>query len=340
MTVASGPPRHRAFPAMTKLQNGDLLVAYREGTDHWWTKDGIVRTVRSTDNGQTWSEPQTVWEVPEHNLGTHTGMRQLADGTMLLPVQDCLNLRTSKWVIRASMMRSEDNGHTWSKPEEPKADALSQFQWFNTYGPIFQLEDGTVFWSIGSLKKGVDPANITTGFLISRDGGRTWPEYRELHTGLDDEKAVLPLPSGRWVAVIRNQPGIKTPYFFQQTYSHDQGFTWDPLKQIIIQGHSPVLHRTPSGVLLLTYRAMEFHPESDVKTQHVGLGLGIAASFDEGDTWHEGSRLYSSPNHESDTGYSSIAQINDKQFLCVYYTASNPETPKCDIEGVLVTESG
>ena len=339
MQVTSGPPRHRAFPAIVKLQNGDLLVAYREGTDHWYVKDGIVRTVSSSDNGKTWSEPQTVWEVPEHNLGTHNGMKQLADGALLLPGVDVLDIRTANWLMKPYLMRSEDNGHTWSKPEEPKPEGLPQFQWFSTYGPIFELEDGTVVWSVGARKKGIDLAKLTTALLISRDGGRTWPEYREVNTGLDDEKAVLALPSGRWLAVIRNQPGITAPYYFQQTYSHDHGVTWSPLKQINVQGQAPVLHRTPSGVLVLTYRALKFHPERDVKTQHVILGLGIATSFDEGDTWHEGSLLYRSPNHESDTSYSSIAQINDKEFLCVYYTASIEKTPKCEIEGVLITES-
>ena len=82
----TSPGRNRAFPALERLQNGDLLVAYREGTDHWQTPDGTVRLVRSKDAGKTWREPTTVVEqYPDWDCGTHQGLAQLSNGTILLP---------------------------------------------------------------------------------------------------------------------------------------------------------------------------------------------------------------------------------------------------------------
>ena len=85
--VATGPPRHRAFPGIEKLRNGDILVAYREGSDHWRTADGTVKLVRSRDGGLTWSQPETLLESKGENYGTHSGISQFSDGSILLPAQ-------------------------------------------------------------------------------------------------------------------------------------------------------------------------------------------------------------------------------------------------------------
>lgn len=337
VTIASGGPRHRAFPAAVKLQNGDLLVAYREGTDHWRTKDGMVRLVRSRDGGKSWSEPKTVWSIPGHNLGTHDGLSQLANGAVLLPVQDVFKIDSQPWSIKAYMMRSADNGQTWSKPEEPNTAALSRFHWFNTYGRIFQLKDGTVFWGVGCHKKGDDWPKLTTGLLVSRDNGRTWPEYRQVATGLDEEKSVIALSSGSWLAIIRATPSAATPQYFYKTYSHDNGLTWSPPARTNIQGHSPHLHRAASGALLLAHRALQSRPEGEAGYP-AGIGVGMAVSFDEGNTWHPGGLIYASPQPGRDTGYPSMVQLNDKEILCVYYTAFNPKTRSSDIEGAFLAE--
>ena len=36
-TIASGEPRHRMNTNAVKLASGDILVFYRDGSDHWRT---------------------------------------------------------------------------------------------------------------------------------------------------------------------------------------------------------------------------------------------------------------------------------------------------------------
>lgn len=336
--IVSGRPRYRAFTAIAKLQNGDLLVAYREGTDHWVTKDGIVRLVRSRDGGRTWSQPVTVWKESGHNLGTHIGLTQLSDGTLLLPVQDVLRLTPQPFSIKAYMMRSTDNGYLWSAPEEPKAKALSQFDWYNTYGKILELEDGTILWSIGYHEKGYKWWRMGTGLLVSHDGGHTWPEFRNIAYGTNDEKAVMMLPGGRMIAIIRD--GL-VPQYFLQTYSIDKGLTWSPLVRTNIQGHSPCLFRAPSGALLLAHRGFKVRKGSTGGPEYYDQCVGLASSLDDGETWHAGKDIYRPPRSGADVGYPSMIQLDDKQILCVYYNAGYEETTPLNsqIEGVFLKES-
>ena len=70
-TVATGKARHRAFNGTVRLTSGEILIFYREGSDHWVTDDGVVKMVRSSDDGESWSDPETVFSDPEMSCGAH-----------------------------------------------------------------------------------------------------------------------------------------------------------------------------------------------------------------------------------------------------------------------------
>ncbi len=337
--VATGAPRHRAFPGIEKLRNGDILVAYREGSDHWRTPDGTARLVRSKDGGLTWSESKTIAEAQGVNYGTHSGIAQLSDGSILLPIQAL----SESWGpefrmyaapgdrsgrgprrIRCYLLRSTDNGQTWSRPEAPEVDGLSSDFWWNFYGKIYQVENSqTVFWPISRQKKGEAPWR--TGLLISRDLGRTWTEYRDVAVGLADEKNLIRIGGGRLLTLIRD---LKPPHFLYQTESNDNGMTWLPYWSSGFLGHCPCLFRTRKGVLLATHRMLD---------PGAPRGLGLHYSFDEGRSWHPGQPLYVSPEPENgDCSYPGMVQVDSGEILCVYYTTFRNRNS--DIEGVFLEE--
>jgi hypothetical protein len=340
MKVATGTPRHRAFPGIEKLRNGDLLVAYREGSDHWRTADGQVRLVRSKDNGLTWSEPQTVLAKDGVNYGTHSGICQLSDGTILMPAQyldKSWGPEHSRYAafgdtsgqgprrIVSYLLRSSDDGRTWSAPESPEVDGLASDYWWNVYGKFFQVENSsTVLWPITRQKKGEVPWR--TGLLVSRDVGRTWTEYRDTAVGLADEKNLIRLSGGHLLTVIRD---LKPPYVLHQTESKDDGMNWLPYSSTGFLGHCPALLRTPKGVLLCTHRIVD--PGNTP-------GVGLHYSFDDGVTWHAGDPVYVSPDPSNrDCSYASLVQLDPRRVLCVYYTTFIDRN--CDIEGVILEES-
>lgn len=50
---------HAAFPSVVQLNNGSLVMVYRQGTDHSASRDGVIKITTSTDQGRTWSAPTT-----------------------------------------------------------------------------------------------------------------------------------------------------------------------------------------------------------------------------------------------------------------------------------------
>ena len=103
----------------------EVLESWRKGgmpADIDAPQGGRIMTIRSQDRGLTWSKPETIlnrrWdEGPQ-------GMKKLSDGTVLVFVNN-----QASWYgleqapkghlsvnTRSGVMRSEDNGRTWSDP--------------------------------------------------------------------------------------------------------------------------------------------------------------------------------------------------------------------------------
>ena len=315
VTVCTGAPSHRAFPAVEKLNNGDLLVAFREGTDHWRTKDGVVRLTRSEDGGTTWSESSIVFEDPEWNCGSHHGMAQIGNGRILLPVTKLRPSRDSH-VQEIWLLISDDNGYTWTGHR--KLGPMSGWMWQNQYGKVLQLDDGTVIVPGGGAKAGEN--YWRTGFFVLDEEGENCTGHVTVASGLADEISIIKLSDGRLLAMIRD---LKTRFLYR-SYSEDNGRTWSPYTNSSIYGQCPCLFITERGVTLCAHR--------DVRDGHAGLGT--SCSFDEGATWNFAGQLYTGANN--DCSYPSMVYLDSGEIFCVYYTAF--VEGNCDIEGVFLRE--
>ena len=190
-------------PALERLDNGDLLVAYR---DDLLSPDHRVSLTRSVDGGRTWSKEFTFSEGRSPGdtkpFYGHDGMVQLSNGTILLPYMVRHEQAGSGVVLR----KSTDRGRTWSDPiavaptEGPTENLVNTV----SYGRIRELQDGSVILPMMSRRRGERYGRC--GYLLSRDGGEQWSEYvtaaHGRHAG--DENAFIQLPSGRILCVCRD----------------------------------------------------------------------------------------------------------------------------------------
>lgn len=186
---ATAPENSRscAFTSLTRLANGDLLVAFRNATGRD-APDGRFCIMRSRDEGANWET-------------LHSGMTAQVDGvegnlyagyfTELAP--DRL-LGVFVWVDRSDptlsfvnpetagvlpmrnlLAESADGGETWGPF---RLVDLGPETGCSCTGPIFELPHGELALPYESWKEYDDPSpgHHVAWLRISRDGGLTWPE--------------------------------------------------------------------------------------------------------------------------------------------------------------------
>src|SRR5215467_5045842 len=79
---------YAAFPDLCRLKNGDLLCVFYSGYGHVstpnarWPKGGRILAVRSSNNGQSWSQPVVAIDTDQDDRDP--SVTYLKDGTLLL----------------------------------------------------------------------------------------------------------------------------------------------------------------------------------------------------------------------------------------------------------------
>jgi sialidase-1 len=288
--TASGS--YQAFPDVCRLAGGDLLCVFYSGYGHVslpkadWPRGGRVCSVRSHDEGQTWSAPRLLFDGPFDDRDPH--IAQMRDGEVVCTFFTYRPQPDGKVKCDTCLVSSHDGGSTWDSQQRVLAP-----DWPSS-APVRELPDGTRI--LGVYRE--DSTNAYGGIIRSTDAGKTWcvpiPIGKGSGVRLDAETDFVLLRDGTLFAALR---GDRVNMHFAT--SPDRGLTWTAVKDIGFRGHCPHLTRLRSGEILLTHRLPQ---------------TALHVSRDEGRTWQG-----PYPIDETPGAYPSTVELNDGSVLAVYY---------------------
>lgn len=154
-----GQSRHSAFPSLAKLPNGDLRLAWREGTDHYATRDGKIMRATSRDGGATFQDALALragGDYRDPSVSIINGAEYLTwfTGTNVAPAQGAWAMREWGSAVRF------DGGLPYAA----------------TSAPLVKLPNGQIGGAFYGRKVG---ESIDTAFMAwSVDGGGSWSTNR------------------------------------------------------------------------------------------------------------------------------------------------------------------
>jgi hypothetical protein len=259
-------------------------------------RGGRAMLIRSTDQGRTWSRPQTIIDTPWDDRSP--AIAELPDGTLVCsfftypgegdPRKD------PELACRTAIVRSRDGGATW---EQAPRRLPSPFASDATDGPPVVLQDGSVALAVyGSPRPGV-PEQV--GVFRSTDAGQSWSLLAVVKSDHEmSETGLAQLPDGRLVMISRPEGDI--------TWSSDGGRSWTKPQSFGMRMFEPGLLVLRDGTLLCLHGS------------YGAGGFRAIVSGDGGKTWTAPARNHGFVVDGSVYGYGRGIELPDGSILAVY----------------------
>jgi sialidase-1 len=310
------------IPALAVTGQGTVL-AFCEGRKGGSGDTGDIDLLlkRSTDGGTTWSAQQVLWDDGANTCGNPCVVVDSDTGVVWLLCtwnrgddrESQIIDQTSNDTRRVFVLHSENDGATWSRPEEITADVKRpDWTWYATGpGSGIQLRGGA---AKGRLVIPCDhiearSRDYYSHVIYSDDHGKSWQLGGRTPRPQVNECQVAELADGRLLLNMRNYDPAQRRR--QVATSRDGGATWQDqrfnhaLTEPICQAALEYLPTSASGrgVLLFTNPA-------DAERR---VRMTLRASFDEGQTWPHETVLHAGPS-----AYSDLALLADHIVACFY----------------------
>jgi sialidase-1 len=323
------------IPALATTAKGTLLAVYdmRRRMSRDLQEDIDIGLSRSTDGGRSWEPVRVIMDMGEYG-GLPQEQNGCSDPGIIVDRQTgdvfCfavwMNGKPGKhqWTGDGSepgyeigksaqflMVRSRDDGRTWSKPENLTRQLKQAAWWLFAPSPQqgIQLADGTlVMPSQGRDERGQEFSTVMT----SRDHGATWTVGTPAYRGGSECQAVL-LGDGSLMLNMRNEH----ERFRAVAITRDLGRTWEPH----VTSRNTLMEPNCNGSLIrVDYTAdgqnkhvlLFANPHSQKgRTHHT-----IQVSFDDGRTWPESHQRLLDEGRGA--GYPSLTRIDEQHVGIVY----------------------
>lgn len=283
------------IPALATAPDGTLLAVADQRVpscgDLKWNGDINIVLRSSRDGGRTWGPVRRIADFPEGESASDPSLLVDRETGEVFLFYNYMNLREAPDVYRFHLLRSRDNGETWSGPEDITG-FIAPESWerdfkFITSGRGIQTSDGQLLHTMVNLERGLY-------VFGSSDHGRTWFRTQTPVSPADESK-VAELPDGGWLVNSRvNGAGFRYIHI-----SRDRGITWESRPDTVLTdpGCNAELLRTGKNG-----RAGRTYLLSHVSDPEFRRNLQLRISRDGMQTWNGSLTLC-----PGDAAYSSLA---------------------------------
>jgi len=292
------PPRGKVIVAHTResprngegaflpLADGQLMYVYGSFTGMSDTSRSRIAAVRSPDGGDTWSQPEILFQDANVSL-LHPSLVRLPDGGVGLAHSKLWSATKAAKVFR----RSADEGRTWSD-EIPVSDGSFGYM-TGAHDRFIRVGERRILNTVHA-KMEISGASRKLGTFVffSEDGGLTWRKtpQQPLTCGSNpanlsesgySETSIVELAGGELLMLGRTTTG-----WAWESRSSDAGRTWSqPVQSSLPNPVAPVrLTRVPGTATVLAIH----NAGVDLRSGwHGGVRTVLAArtSADGGRTW-------------------------------------------------------
>ena len=320
------------IPGLVTTNAGTLISVYdiRYDSSLDLQSNVDIGVSRSTDGGRTWEDM-----IVAMDMGTWGNLPQgqngIGDPAILVDEQTGDLFIVAVWTHGISadrawtavgqgmtpyetaqlmMVRSSDDGKTWSEPFNVTSQ-IKDPEWYLTLqgpGRGICMEDGTLVFALQHIGRDRIPC---AGIMYSKDHGKTWQrhEYAKSNT---TEAQVAEVDPGVLMLNMRDNRKTGRAVFI----TDDLGRTWreHPSSGSLIE---PVcmasLLKVPAAENCYGRDLLIFSNPATTKGRH---STTIKVSLDKGYTWLDANSLMI--DHENNWGYSCLTMVDEKTVGILY----------------------
>ncbi len=331
------------IPALTTSAQGTLLCVYdmrrRMGRD--LQEDIDIGLSRSVDGGRTWEPVRVIMDMGEYG-GLPQEQNGCSDPGIIVDHQTGEIFCFAVWMngkpgkhqwkddgsepgfeigksAQLMMVRSKDDGMTWSQPENLTRKLKQESWWLLAPSPQqgFQLPDGTLVMPVQGREDGGELSSFAT-IMTSVDHATTWTVKPVGYRG-GNECQAAPLSDGSIMLNIRND----RERFRAVVVTKDLGKTWlehPTSRNTLIEPNcnGSLLHIDYKAQGQLKHALLFANPHTQKGRTH----QTIQVSFDDGRTWPESHHLLLDEGRGA--GYPSLTRI-DQQHVGIVYEGSQSQ---------------
>lgn len=304
------------IPSVVQAPNGTLL-AFAEGRRTGAGDTGDIDLVlkRSLDGGLSWSPLEVIGDNGPNTFGNPCPVVDASTGTIWLFTTHNLGVDRESAIIDGTsqasrtvwLMKSGDNGTTWSAPVDVTATTKrDDWTWYAT-GPAVGIQTRTGRLVVPANHAEAPTAIHRSHVLYSDDGGATWAIGGVSDPGTN-ESQIAELSDGRLMLNMRNHPS-KPANFRMVAFSADGGRTLSPAAP------DPTLVEPPAQASLLRWpvadgaaRLAFSNPAAATRVR-----MTVRLSRDDGRSWQTARVV-----HEGPSAYSSLVALSDEMLGVLY----------------------